>query len=78
MGGGEAIPQLVVPDHATLARVHDEHLARAQRTSLQNIARVDVKGADFGRQYKTVITGHVVACRSQAVAVERGAEDAAV
>ena len=75
---GVTVADLVVPDDAALARVHLEHLAGAQAASLQHVGRVDIDGADLRRQDQPVVTGDVVARRAQAVAVERGAEHAAV
>ena len=75
---GVTVADLVVPDDATLARVHLEHLAGAQATGLQHVCRVDVDGAHLRRQDQPVVAGDVVARRAQAVSVERGAEHAAV
>ena len=73
-----AVANLVVPDDAPLVRVDLEHLARAEAPRLQDVLGIDVDRADLGRQDEPVLARNVVASRAQAVAIERGAQHAAV
>ena len=75
---GETVADLVVPDDAPLGRVDLEHLAGPEAAGAQDVRRVDVDGANLGREDDAVVARHVVARRAQAVAVEGGAQDAAV
>ena len=73
-----AVANLVVPDDASLVRVDLEHLARAEAPRLQDILGINVDRANLGRQDEPVLARDVVASRTQAVAIERGAQHAAV
>ncbi len=70
---GEGVLDLVVEQDAVLVGVHEQHLPGAEAARYEHHGRVDVERADLARQDETVVVGHVVARRAQAVAVERGA-----
>ncbi len=70
--------QLVVGDDAALLEIDEQHLARLQPPLLDDLLfRHDVH-AGFRRHDDEIVLGHEVARGAQAVAVERGADLAAV
>ena len=75
---GVAGAQLVVVDHAAAGKVDLEHLARSQAAARQDVLGAHLDGAHLARQHKAAVARHVVAGRAQAVAVEGGAQGAAV
>ena len=75
---GVLVANLVVPDHTALRRIDLEHLARAEAARAQDVLRLNVDGTHLGGEDDAVVARDVVARRTQAVAVERGAEDVAV
>ena len=75
---GVLVADLVVPDHAALRGIDLEHLARSEAARAKDVLRLNVDGANLGGEDDAVVARHVVARRAQAIAVERGAEDAAV
>ena len=75
---GQRIFQLLVVDDATLIHVDQEHLARLQTPLLDDLAFRDRQHAGFRRHDHEVIVGDEITGRTQAIAVERGADLAAV
>ncbi|MNU94222.1 hypothetical protein D3C71_841800 [compost metagenome] len=69
---------LGVVDDAALFQVDQEHLARLQAPLLDDAVFGDRQRAGFGRQDDHVVIGDQVAGRAQAVAVQRGADLAAI
>ena len=69
---------LLVGDDAALLGVDQEDAARVQPLLQQDVLLGNVEHADFGRHDDEVVLGHVVARRTQAVAIEHGADDLAV
>ena len=74
----QAVADLVVADDPSGDRVDLEHLAGTEAARAQDVGRVDVDGAHLGGQDQAVVARHVVARGTQAVAVERRAQHAAV
>ncbi len=70
--------QLFVVDHAALFQVDHEHLAGLQAPLAHNFVLRDGQHAGLGRHDHQVVVGHAVARGAQAVAVECGADLAAV
>ena len=75
---GVLVANLVVPDHTALRRIDLEHLAWSEAARAQDVLRLHVDGTHLGGEDDAVVARDVVARRTQAVAVERGAEDVAV
>ena len=71
---GEGRLDLVVADHAALARVDEEHLAGLQTALGDHSRRLDVDHAHLGGHHDQVVVGDPVATRPQAVAVEHRAD----
>ena len=67
---------LLVGDDAALDGVDQEDPARVQPLLDQDVFGRDVEHADLGRHDHQVVLGHVVARRTEAVAVEDRADDA--
>ena len=67
------VPQDFVP-----LEVEREHLTRSEATLLDDAIVVQLDGPDFGAGDDQSLFGHFVAARSQPVAVQRGANEAAV
>ena len=70
--------QLVVVDHAAAGKVDLEHLARSQTAARQDVLGAHLDGAHLACQHKATVARHIVAGRTQAVAVEGGAQGTAV
>ncbi len=70
--------QLRVVDDPPLGHIDEEHAARLQPPLEEHVLRFDRQNADLGRHDHVVVLGDVVAGRAQAVAVEHGADLAAV
>jgi hypothetical protein len=78
LGVGEVGFQLLVVDHAALLEVDQEHLARLQAPLAHDLAVGHRQHAGFGTHDDEIVIGHAVAGRTQAVAVQRGADLAAI
>ena len=74
MLGRELRLELLVVDDASLRGVDEEHAARLEPPLLHDARRVDVDHSGLARHDHAVVVGHPVAARSQAVAVEHGAD----
>ena len=61
-----------------LVEIDQQHLARLQPPLLDDVLFRDRQHAHFGRHHDAVVAGEQIARRPQAVAVERGADLAAV
>ncbi len=77
LGGDRALDLLVVDD-AALHGVHEEHAAGLQAAFLHHGLGRHVEDAGLGGQDHEVVVRHVVARRTQSVAVEHGADLRAV
>ena len=75
---GDLRLQLLVGDDAALLQVDEQHLARLQAPLLHDRLLRHGQHAGFRGHDHEVVLGHEVARRAQAVAVERGADLAAV
>ena len=75
---GVALFQLGVVNDAAFARIHQEDASRMQAFLDEHVLRRDVEHADLGGHDHQTVFRDVVARRTQAVAVENGADDAAV
>ena len=73
LGRGDALLQLVVGDDALLAGVDEEHAPGLQAPLLLHVLDRDVEDAHLGGHDHQAVVGDVVAGRTQAVAVQRGA-----
>ena len=79
LGRGELVLQFLVLDDAALLQVDQQHLAGLQAPLLDDaVLRDHRQHAGFGGADHQVVVGDDVARRAQAVAVERGADLAAV
>ncbi len=72
--GRELALDLLVGDDAALGRVDEEHPAGMQALLEQDVFGRDVEHADLGRHDHQVVLRDVVARRTQAVAIEHGAD----
>jgi hypothetical protein len=70
--------ELLVVDHAALFQVDQEHLAGLQAPLAHDLVLGHRQHAGLGRHDHQVVVGHAVARGAQAVAVQRGADLAAV
>ena len=70
--------QFLVVDHAALIQVDQEHLAGLQAPLLDDLVVGHRQHAGFGPHDDEAVIGHAVARGAQAVAVQRGADLAAV
>ena len=61
-----------------MVQVDLEHLARPQTSGGQHVGRIDIDGADLGREQQAVVARHVIASGTQSVAVERRTEGVTV
>ena len=75
---GQLLLDLGVGDDALLDRIHQEHAAGLQAALLANILGRHVDHAGLGGQHDQIVLGDDVAAGAQAVAVQRGADHAAV
>ncbi len=78
MALGERRLQLLVRDQAALVEIDQQHLARLQPPLGDDVLLRDRQHAHLGGHDDAVVAGDEVACGTQAVAVERGADLAAV
>ncbi len=78
MALGELRLDLVVGNEAALFEVDQQHLAGLQPPLGDDVLLGDLQHAHFGGHHDAVVAGHEIARRAQAVAVERGADLAAV
>jgi hypothetical protein len=78
LAAGQLLLDLGVGDDALLDRIDQEHAARPQAALLANVFGRNFKNAGFGGQHHQVVLGDDVAAGAQAVAVQRGADHAAV
>ncbi len=78
LGRRERALQFVVVDDAALLQVDEQHLPGLQPPLLDDLALGDVEHAHFGRHDDVVVVGDDEPRGPQAVAVERGADLAAV
>ena len=76
--GGQLGLDLLVLDDAVLVGVDEEHPARLEPALAHDPRLVDVEDADLGGEHDEAVVGHPVARGAQAVAVEDGADLAAV
>ena len=75
---GIAGAQLVVVDDAAAGKIDLEHLARPQTAARQDVLGAYLDGAHLACQHKATVARHIVAGGAQTVAVEGGAQRAAV
>ena len=75
---GERLLDLGVGDDALLNGVDEEHAAGLQAAFLEDVFGRNFDDAGFGGENDQIVLGDDVAAGAQAVAVERGADDAAV
>ena len=78
MALGELRLDLVVGNETALFEVDQQHLAGLQPPLGDDVLLGDLQHAHFGGHDDAVVGGHEIARRAQAVAVERGADLAAV
>ena len=78
MALGQRRLDLVVGNEAALFEVDQQHLAGLQPPLGDDLVLGDLQHAHFGRHHDAVVAGDEIARRPQAVAVERGADLAAV
>ena len=78
MLGGQLAFDLVVVDDAALFKVDQQHLARLQPPLARDLLLRDRQYPGLRRDDQMIVVGDDVARRPQAVAVERGADLAAV
>ena len=74
--GRELALDLIVGHDASLSRVHEEQPAGMQALFEQDVFGRDVEHADLGRHDHEIVLGDVIARRTQAVAIEHGADHA--
>ncbi len=74
VGEAERGLDLVVADDAALLQVDEQHLARLQAPLLDDLLLRDRQHAEFGGKHHEPVIGDEVACRPQAVAVQRRAD----
>ena len=74
----KAAPDFVGAHHRAALDVDDDHVAGAQAAAVDDLVLVGRKDADLGRDRNQVVAGRDDARRSEAVAIERGADVAAV
>ena len=78
MALGQRALELLVGNEAALVEIDQQHLAGLQPPLLHDFAFRDRQHAHFRGHDDALVAGDEVACRAQAVAVERGADLAAV
>ena len=78
MALGQRRLDLVVGNEAALFEVDQQHLAGLQPPLGDDLVLGNLQHAHFGRHHDAVVLGDEIARRTQAVAVERGADLAAV
>ena len=78
MGGCQIRFELLVADDATLLEVDQQHLARLQAPLLDDALFGNVQDSDLGGHDDQILVGDQVAGRAQPVAIEGGADLAAV
>ena len=78
MALGQRRLDLVVGNQASLFEVDQQHLAGLQPPLGDDLVLGDLQHAHFGRHHDAVVLGDEIARRTQPVAVERGADLAAV
>jgi hypothetical protein len=78
LGGCQLMLQFVVADDASALHVDEEHLARLQTPFLDDLLFGEIQHAHFGRHQHHVIFRDQVARGTQAVAVQRGTDHAAI
>ena len=78
MAGGCLGLHLPVAQQAALLQVNGQHLARAQAPLFNNAALVELHHAGFGAHHHVAVVGDAVAGRAQPVAIEGGADAAAI
>ena len=78
MCGRELLLQLFVRDHAALLEVDEQHLARLQPPLVGDVLFRELQAAHFGGEQDVAIVARHVAGRTQAVAVQRGADHLAI
>jgi hypothetical protein len=78
LGVGVGVLQFLVVDDAAGVEVDQEHLARLQAPFLDDLGLGNRQHAGFGSHHHQVVVGDDVAGRTQAVAVQRAADVAAV
>ena len=76
--GREPPLDLVVVQDLVPLDVEREHLAWSEATLFNNAVVVELDGSDFRSRDDQPFCGYFVAARSQAVAVEGGADEAAI
>src|ERR671913_441108 len=69
---------LVVLDEPAGLGVDEEHAAGLQSALAHDAALLDVEHADLAREHDEAVVGHDVSARTEAVAVECGADERAV
>ncbi|EXI75851.1 MAG: hypothetical protein AW07_00779 [Candidatus Accumulibacter sp. SK-11] len=77
-GTSEGVLQLGIIDDPSLLEIDEEHLARLQAPFLDDPLLGNRQHARFRRHHHEVVVGDQVAGRTQAVAVERGADLATI
>ena len=75
---GEIMLDLCIVDDAALFHVDQEHLAGLQAPFFHNAFFCDVEHAHLRGHHDDIVIGNQVTCRAQAVAVEGGADLAAI
>jgi len=78
LAGGQRALDLVVGDDALLSGIAEQHAAGLEAPFIDHILRLDGEHAGLRGHDQQVVGGDEVAGRAQAVAIERGADNAAV
>ena len=78
MLGGDLVLDFIVANDAALLSVNHQHTTGAQAILFHDGGRIDIHYAYLGGQHDGVIFGDVVAGRTQAIAVQCGANSTAI
>ncbi len=71
MRGGQIGLELFILDNAALFQVDQQHLARLQAPFAYDVLLGNWQCAAFAGEDDVIVLGHAIACRAQAIAVER-------
>ena len=78
MLAGDLVLDFVIADNAALLGINYQHTPGAETVLLHDGGRIDIHYAYLGGQHDGVIFGDVVAGRTQAIAVQCGANSTAI